>query len=511
MGTQKKQFVNGTLFNNGDSCMFKNKILLFLLLISSIFLIIPVKGETNAVDINFWYIEPDETDNTLLNLVNNFGTSVGVNVTVTRLPIDGAKEQFKAASLNGSAPDLIQGYATWIPELVTNGLISAVDEEDFVTDFMSESLRAVSFYEIVDDIINPNNVLTYGFPQRVDTQAFLYSKSVASSMGAMIPTSDQSWDTTEFKTAITKLNDQSDPGNKKYGFSFTDLPAGAEPIFYGNNGEKFSDYTVDRAHIAIEIDESTNALQFMYDVVQTNRLTPDYSDQGTTNTFSHFAGIGDVASTFGFAAEIKNYLSGSQFLDPANLGIAPVPMNSGATGAPIQVMALMVSDSSSIDEKATSIELAKALTDEQAMVKNAKDEFLLPSSLSAFNHADLTSNSIVQDFKNLLVHIRELPISKYWDLTQEGFAIEVGEMLNGDQNGTTAAVAIRIRWSFALPASAGIPPILPFEEETTIPSSTDTTTDETTSTTTQGTPGFEILIFTLGISIALIRRKKVIP
>ena len=113
--------------------------------------------------------------------------------------------------------------------------------------------------------------------------------------------------------------------------------------------------------------------------------------------------------------------------------------------------------------------------------------------------------------KDLLEHIRELPISKYWDLTQEGFAIEVGEMLNGDQNGTTAAVAIRIRWSFALPASAGIPPILPFEEETTIPTSTDTTTSDTTETTTQGTPGFEILIFTLGISIVLIRRKKVIP
>jgi maltose-binding protein MalE len=510
MVTQKKHLVNGFLFEKGDSHMFKHKIFLILLFISSLFLVFPVKGETNAVDIDFWYIEPDETDDTLLTLVNDFETSVGVNVSVTRLPLDIAKEEYKAASLNGSAPDLVQGYATWIPELVTNGLISIIDESDLITDYISESLRAVSFYEIVDDIINPNNIFSYGFPQRVDTQAFLYSKPIASSMGATIPEIDENWDIPTFKSAITKLNDQSDPGNKKYGFSFTDSPAGVEALFYGNNGIKFFDYTVDKAHIGIESTDSIEALQFLYDIVQTNRLTPDYVDQGTANTFTHFAELGDVASTFGFAAEVKNYLSGSKFADPVNLGIAPVPMNSGATSAPLQVMALMVSDLSTTEEKNTAIELAKVLTSENAMVKNAKDEFLLPSSLTAFEHTDLASNSIVQDFKILLENARELPISKYWDLIQEGFAIEVSEMLNGDQNGATAVVAIRIRWSFALPASAGVPPILPHEDETTIPTSTDTTTDDTTETTTQGTPGFESLVIAFGFCLVIIYKKRVI-
>ncbi len=488
--------------------MFKIKIFLILLFFSTFILIFPVKGETNAVNIDFWYIEPDVTDDTLLTLVEDFETSAGVEVSVTRLPIDIAKEEFKTASLNGSAPDLIQGYATWIPELVTNGLISAIDETDLVTDFTLESLRAVSYFEIVNDIINPNNILSYGYPQRVDTQAFLYSKSIATSMGATIPEIDQNWDVLTFKSAITKLNDQSDPGNKKYGFSFTDLPAGADPLFHGNNGIKFLDFSVDKAHIAIESNSSVDALQFLYDVVQTNRLTPDYADQGTANTFSHFAELGDVASTFGFAADIKNYLTGSQFSDPTNLGIAPVPMNSGATGAPLQVIALMLSDSSTLDEKATAKDLAKTLTSEEAMVKNAKDEYLLPSSLGVYDHVDLTSNSVIQSFKILLENARELPISKYWDSTQEDYSIEIGEMLNGDQNGATAAIAIRIRWSFALPTSAGIPPILPFEEETTIPTTTTETTTGETTETTQDTSRLELFIVLIGICGVLLLKKR---
>jgi ABC-type glycerol-3-phosphate transport system substrate-binding protein len=475
--------------------MNKNKIILLTLLIFSLFSLIPVNGETEAVNIDFWYITPDfENDNTLLSLIEDFETSEGVTVSTTSFSYDEAKAAFKTASFDGSSPDLFLGDAMWIPELVTNGFIEPIAKADLETEFMPKALRAVSYYEIVNDVINVNNITYYGFPLSVDTQAFLYSQSKVDSKGVTIPAIDGSWTPTEFKAAITRLNDQSNPADKKYGFSFVNMPDGAEALFYGNGGLKFSNYTVDQGHIAIESESSKSALQFMYDIVQTNRLTPEYKDQNSTNTYSHFAEIGDVASTFDYAFRIKKYLEGSQFSSVSNLGIAPIPLASNGTGGPLFVTSLMVSSGSSTDEQATALDLAQALTSESALVANAKDEYILPSSWKAFDHADLADNQIIQDFKIALENAREQPISKFWTLVREVFSGELKEMLGGLQNGSIAARAIGIGWSFVLPASVASP-IPPVGDDVPI---------------SNGTPAASILfiVFALGVSAMMIRRKR---
>ncbi|MHA1332411.1 MAG: sugar ABC transporter substrate-binding protein [Candidatus Hodarchaeales archaeon] len=477
--------------------MLKNKIILSLFLLMALMSVNPIKSVKQSTDIEFWYIEPDETDDTLLSLIGEFETSKGVTVTVKQLTASEAKESFKAASMNGTAPDIIQGYASWIPEFVTNGMITSVDLANASTEYMAKALRAVSYYEIKDDIINANNILYYGYPQRVDTQAFLYSHSFAKEMRADIAATGETWDITAFKNAITKLNDQSDPANKKYGFSFTDMPKSADALFYGYGGQKFSNYTVDKAHIEIESDISIEALQFMYEMVLINRLTPSFEEQGSQNTYLHFAEVGDLGSTFGFAADVKKYLSGSQFSNASNLGIAPIPKNINGTGAPLEVMALMISTGSSTDEKLTAIELAEVLTSKEAMVSNAKNEYLLPASWEVFEHEDLAGNTIVQSYKAILQEARELPITKYWDSTQEGYGIEVGEMLAGDQNGTIAARAIKIRWSFLLPASTGVDPIPPVGIEVT----------ETKPTKTPAV-GLLFVIAVLSITVSIYRKKR---
>ena len=478
--------------------MTRNKIVLSILFFLMFLTFFPINAKVeNPMDVNidFWYVEPDNTDDTLISQVNAFATSSGISITVKGLSLTNAISEFKAASLNGTAPVMIQGLATWIPELVTNGLLKVIEKNNFLEEFMAESLRSVSYYEIVNDVINANNILYYGFPQRVDTQAFLYSKTRAELKGAVIPAIDETWGIPAFKTAITKMNDQSDPANKLYGFSFTDLPAGAEPLFYGNNGLKFYNFTVDQDNIAIESNNSIQALQTMYEIVQVNRLTPDYTEQGSALTYKHFAIDGDVASTFGYASEMKKYLSSSQYSDSSKLGMAPVPKENAGSGGSLEVMALMISSLASVDEQTTALNLAKHLTSESVLVDNAKNEYLLPPVWDAYDHADIITNQIIQNFKYLLKDARELPISKYWSSIQSGFAIEVGEMLNGDQNGTIAARAIRIRWSFLLPATMEVAPIPPVGEIKTEPK-------------TSPFIGPEILIFALGLGIILLRRRR---
>ncbi|MHA2294690.1 MAG: extracellular solute-binding protein [Candidatus Hodarchaeales archaeon] len=448
-------------------------IFLFCFVGLTIFPIISRTENIQASDIEFWYIEDDSIDDTLLNQVNAFETQSGKTVNTTRFTPYEAKEKFKTAFLAGNAPDVIQGSSTWIPEFVTNDMIIPIEETSIIGDYMATALRSVSYYEIKDDVIQGNSHFKYGFPHWVDTQGFVFNTAVAEDMGASIPSIDMSWDTTEFKDAITKMNDQSDPENKKYGFSFGDLLFAAEPLFNGKGGVTFSNYTVDKTHIEIESTESIEALQYLYDLVNKYKLTPDYSEDDISKdikkiipiTYSGFADDGNIGSTLAFSSEIKHFLEGSQFTQESNLGIAQVPLDEGGSGGPLYVLTLMISKQSSIDKQSVAIELAQALTSTEAMVENAKNEYILPAISSVFEDSELTDNRIVQAYKTILANAAQNPISKYWESTHDIFAMEVGRMLNGDQNSTTTARALGIKWSFLLPANAGYPPIMPVTEQ----------------------------------------------
>jgi multiple sugar transport system substrate-binding protein len=374
-------------------------------------------------------------------------------------------------------------------------MISSISDSELLEDYMPRALRAVSFYKIENDVVDSDTVLKYGFPQRVDTQAFLYNPSIADSKGVEIPSPDKPWTIDEFKTAITKLNDQSNPADKQFGFSFQDLPDSAFPLFYGNAGADFKNYVIDRVHIQIESEESINSLQFMYDIVNVNRLTPIFADQGSENTIKGFLTAGNISSTFGYAAEMKSIFSRpTVFDDPADIGIARIPQIENGTGAPLETIALMINSQSSSEEKETAIELAQYLSSLDAQIENAANEYLLPSISKAYDDGTIKNDLIIKNYKLILQDARELPISKYWNPLIDGASIEIGEMLNGDQNGTVAARAIGIRWSFILPSVDKIPPIQPVGVE---------------AEAAESSPGLVIGLALFSIaSIVIVKRKR---
>lgn len=429
-------------------------------------------SQSNTLD--FWYVEDDIIDGTLLGLIEDFEIESGLTVNATRFSENEAKELFKSSYLEEVEPDLILGPSTWIPELVSNSMISPIEETQFLEEYMDDAKRAVSYYEIIDNVIQSSSILYYGFPYSTDVQAYAYNKDIAASMGAIIPEIGTGWTIDEFKTALTKMTDQSDPVDKKFGFSFTELPNAVEPIFYGMGGLKFRNLTLDKGHVDIQSDKSIETLQFIYDVVNKYRLTPAWAEQGVTKTFNNIAINGSVASTFLFSSELKHYLLGDMFTDASNMGIAQTPIDEGATGTPLHVKTIMISSQSQNQNDA--IELAQYLTSENAMFENAVVENILPAIWSVFDDETLDS-SILQDYKIVLENAKIMPISKYWIPIQADFAVEVGEMLNGDQNGSVAARALNIKWSFILPLDAGYPPIGPVE----IPVDTNTSTDTDTS------------------------------
>ncbi|MHA1745512.1 MAG: hypothetical protein ACTSWW_05905, partial [Promethearchaeota archaeon] len=308
-----------------------------------------------------------------------------------------------------------------------------------------------------------------------------------------------SWTSEEFFSTIVAMNDQSDPENKKYGISFGDLPDSVEPLFYGLGGFKFSDHIVDSSHIQIESNESLEALDFIYKIVNVNRLTPEYTATDTpenSKVLESFATDGNVLSTFAYASEIQFYLDGPQFLDESNLGFAPIPQDASGSGGPFQVMALMISSAVEGEVLNSTIELAQHLTSAESIVLNAENEFLLPPSWGAFDNPALLELDFIQGYKTILTQTTQEPISKYWDTLDGSFKTELLNMLTKNQPAEITGRGIAVRWGFALPTNQGYPPINPY-------------TAEEGST---GIAGYSPLYFLgflgIGMSIVLLKKKK---
>lgn len=478
----------------------KNRSMQIILLITflSTLTLFQINSVTATTELQFWYVEEDGSDDTMLTLIGTFESAhTGITVNATRVDIEELKDLYKEAFLNGQAPDIVQGPSTWIAELVTNNMLHSIADESFLTEFMPEALRAVSYYEIENDIVQGDSLLYYGFPQYVDAQAFVYNKELAA--GATIPSIDGSWTSEEFFSAIVNMNDQSDPENKEYGISFGDMPNSAEPLFYGLGGLKFSDYTVDSSHIQIEANASIDALDFIYKIVNVNRLTPEYTTTETPENsvvLQNFATDGNVLSTFAFASDISDILDGAQFLDDSNLGYAPIPQDAIGNGGPLQVMALMINSGLEGDILNSTIELAQHMTSSESIILNAENEILLPPSWVSFEDPGLMELDIIQGYKTILEQATQEPISKYWETLDGSLKTELLNMVTKNQIAEITARGIAVRWGFALPTNQGYPPINPY-------------TGDQTST---GIAGYNSVYFLgflgIGMSIVLLRKKK---
>jgi len=432
----------------------KNRSMQIILLITflSTLTLFQINSVNATTELQFWYVEEDGSDDTMLTLIGTFESAhTGITVNATRVDIEELKDLYKEAFLNGQAPDIVQGPSTWIAELVTN------------------------------------NILYYGFPQYVDAQAFVYNKELAA--GATIPSIDGSWTSEEFFSAIINMNDQSDPENKEYGISFGDMPDSAEPLFYGLGGIKFSDYTVDTSHIQIEANASIDALDFIYKIVNVNRLTPEYTTTETPENsvvLQNFAIDGNVLSTFAFASDISDILD----------GYAPIPQDAIGNGGPLQVMALMINSGLEGDILNSTIELAQHMTSSESIILNAENEILLPPSWDSYEDPGLLELDIIQGYKTILEQATQEPISKYWDTLDGSFKTELLNMLTKNQIAEITGRGIAVRWGFALPTNQGYPPIMPYvaEEES------------------NGIAGYNPVYFLgflgIGMSIILLQKKK---
>ncbi|WP_457559771.1 sugar ABC transporter substrate-binding protein [Candidatus Harpocratesius sp.] len=424
-------------------------ITLFLASVIASEIAIPVHAETTSLVM--WYMQDDFLDNTMLDLIAQYETDHDVSVELKYVSEDSMRLDYKNAFGSENAPDLIQGDAEWIPDLAHRNYITPILPSELKEEYLPQALRAVSYFYIENGNYDTNLLAYYGIPQIVDVMAFIYNKDNVSN--AIIPEADGNWDVDEFQQAITRMNDQSLPSDKQFGFSFLNFPDAELSLFFGAGGNLFSNDTVDASHNEILENYSVNALDFIYKIANYYELTPSYksgyyvnvdNSLKTDKIYEDFALNGNVSSTMLFSQDLKKLMSSGIFSNISKLGIAPVPKDETGQAPFLKVTALMISNSTI--HRTEALNLANFLCSSNSMKEYAKNEYLLPAIDSIYSDTSLSENTIIQSYKPLVDSATGVYISRFWTLyVKDIFSGEVTSMIRGAQNGSTCATSLQVR------------------------------------------------------------------
>ncbi|MHA1520295.1 MAG: sugar ABC transporter substrate-binding protein [Promethearchaeota archaeon] len=404
-----------------------------------------VKGQTS---LTMWYMEDEFIDDTLLASLAQYESENDVVIDLLYVAPEDMRFEFKTAHVLGNAPDLIQGDAEWIPDLAHRNYILPI-YGNMSDEYFPQALRAVTYFNVIDGNYNYNEFVRYGFPQSVDVMAFIYN--IDEIRFASVPSTDEIWDVTEFQTEVTKMNDQSLPDDKQFGFSFLNFLDAEMALYYGAGGELFFNNSVDTYNNMVDSNESEDALTFIHEFVNYYELTPSYKtgyyvnvDNSLKNDliFEDFAIHGNVSSSLLFAQNLKKLMSEGVFNNTANLGIGPVPVNDGAIEPMLNVKAMMVSTSTL--HKKEAFNLAKYLSTPEFMLENALNENILPAIVSVYDHPYLSSNTIAQDFLPLLERATGKYLTRYWISVEEIFENQVTSLIRDSQNPSSCVTSLQI-------------------------------------------------------------------
>src|SRR3569832_2511893 len=97
---------------------------------------------------------------------------------------------------------------------------------------------------------------------------------------------------------------------------------------------------------------------------------------------------------------IHDLLQGKAFMDPNNLGIAPIPKGPGGQGAPLGGHSLVMNKYTKYPEE--SYALIRFLTSPETQVLQSQTFRTLPTQAAAYEDTRLASDTVYQGFKEQL-------------------------------------------------------------------------------------------------------------
>ncbi|WP_299530785.1 extracellular solute-binding protein [uncultured Streptomyces sp.] len=311
-----------------------------------------------------------------------------VDVKYVNVPFGEAQNKFKnAAQANAGAPDVIRSEVAWTPEFADLGYLAPLDGTAALKDqkdFLEQAAASTKY-----------DGKTYAVPQVIDSMGVFYNKKMFADAGVEVPKTVD-----ELKTASAAIKKKTGKtglylrGDDAYYFL---------SFLYGEGGD-----LVDAGSKTVTVDgpESVKAFKVVKDLVDSGAAKTDATD-GWENMMQAFKS-GEVAMMINGPWAVADTLTGDQFKDAANLGVAPVPAGSADQGAPQGGHNLAVyAGSKNLD---ASYAFVDYMTSVDAQAQVAGELNLLPTRTSAYARKEAVDSEIVGFFKPVV----ETSVQRPW-------------------------------------------------------------------------------------------------
>ncbi|MFD4692585.1 extracellular solute-binding protein [Streptomyces sp. NBC_00683] len=310
-----------------------------------------------------------------------------VDVKYVNVPFGEAQNKFKnAAQAGAGAPDVIRSEVAWTPEFADLGYLAPLDGTSALKnekDFLEQAAASTKYKD-----------KTYAVPQVIDSMGIFYNKKIFKEAGVEVPSS-----IADLKTVSKTIKEKTGKtglylrGDDAYWFL---------SFLYGEGGD-----LVDASTKSVTVDkpEGVKAFKTVKDLVDSGAAKTDATD-GWENMQSSFKD-GKVAMMINGPWAVADTLTGKEFADKANLGIAPVPAGSASQGAPQGGHNLAVyAGSKNLDASYAFVEY---MTSVETQAQTAGELNLLPTRTSAYAKQEAVDSEIVGFFKPVVETAVERP------------------------------------------------------------------------------------------------------
>ncbi|MBW7475789.1 extracellular solute-binding protein [Paenibacillus oenotherae] len=350
-----------------------------------------------------------------------------ITVNVSDIDFGAASTVFKTALLGDQPVDAIRADNSWIPEFADLDLVYPLNA------MLAESDRADFNQTVIRSVQSGDKI--YALPSVMEAPALLYNKRILQEGG--FPNPPQTMD--ELLAMAKALTN-----NNRYGIFVSDDSYFALPYIWAFGGGTITD----DKQIQINSADSIQGLQFMLTLRQEKAAQPytDFND-GYNKMMLDFK-EGRSAMIINGPWAVADLLSGSEFKDAGNLGIAAIPKGPKGQGSPAGGHSLAISKYSKHPQE--TYELISYLTSTETQILQAKEVKTLPTRTSAYQDAALAADPIFLGFKKQLDAAKSRPLITEGSVMFSDFTPNLGQILLGNQSVEAGAQKIQAAWKSLL-------------------------------------------------------------
>jgi arabinogalactan oligomer/maltooligosaccharide transport system substrate-binding protein len=362
----------------------------------------------------------------------------GTTVEVTQIPFDGAQQAYDQQAAGGEAPDVFRAEIAWIADYANKGYL--VDLSGLISDAeWSDFLPGPLAY-------GQWQGGTYAVPQVTDALALLYNKAQFEEAGVEAP---ETMD--DFVTVGQTLQDELGLENAFYmrGDAYW-----LQPFLWAFGGGLFDvDEEGNVTEILVNNEGSVAGLEFLLnDVLGT--IAPAEVDFANDygNAMTAFKD-GEVAMILNGPWSTADVLSGAEFSDPANLGIAVIPAGpDGDNGSPIGGHSYVLYAGMDEAKQQCAAAFVTYLSSAENQGRLASELNLLPTRSSAYELEEVAGNPLIADFGTVIENATARPVVPEGGQIYTDFGPNFQAAWTGDSTPQEALDAVAASWETLLAA-----------------------------------------------------------